>query len=128
MSEKIAVCLDFDGILAHYTKWDGTIGSPIAEGKKLVQMLRDAGYKIVVQSCRTNPIYRNTEKAKQEMESWLRDNDIPFDEVFTDGKAFAYVYVDDRGVTFPSNRGPASTVFRDIEERIREIQSIEVEK
>jgi len=112
---KFTVCLDFDGVLAHYTEWNGTIGALVPEGKRLAEMLRDAEYKIVIQSCRNHPQFKAVEENKQEMEKWLIEQDIPFDEIETEGKAFADVYVDDRGVNFPSNMGPAITVFDEIQ-------------
>jgi len=116
MTEPITVCLDFDGVLAHYTEWYGTIGKVNPEGKKLAQMLRSAGYKIVIQSCRTNPVFKAVEKNRREMGAWRIEKGIPFDEIFVEGKAFAHVYVDDRGVNFPLNKGPADTVFQKIQE------------
>jgi len=116
MTEPITVCLDFDGVLAYYIEWDGTIGRVNPEGKKLAQMIRDAGYKIVIQSCRTNPVFKSVEKNRNGMEKWLIENGIPFDEIEVGGKAFAHVYVDDRGVNFPLNMGPADSIFKQIQE------------
>ena len=115
MTEPTTICLDFDGVLAHYIKWDGTIGELIPEGRRLALMLKRRGYKIVIQSCRTHIDFNAVEKNKREMEEWLLNNDIPFDEIETDGKAFAHVYVDDRGVNFPSNKGSAEQVFKEVE-------------
>ena len=108
------VCLDFDGVLAQYSVWNGLIGASIPEGAKLARMLKREGFKVVVQSCRTN---RDLDKQRLNYDSiilWLRDHDIPFDELVVSGKALADVYVDDRGVNFPSNEGPAEMVFREI--------------
>lgn len=121
MTEPITVCLDFDGVLANYTVWNGTIGELIPEGIKLARLLHNTGFKIIVQSCRTNPSFGDAEKNKIEMASWLIKNEVPVDEICTEGKAMANIYVDDRCVHFPSNKGPAIFVFAVIMKRLKDI-------
>lgn len=121
MTEPITVCLDFDGVLANYTVWNGTIGELNPEGIRLARLLHNTGFKIIVQSCRTNPSFKDAEKNKQEMMAWLIKNKIPFDELCTEGKAVANIYVDDMCVHFPSNKGPAVFVFSVILKRLKEV-------
>ncbi|KKN39369.1 hypothetical protein LCGC14_0744030 [marine sediment metagenome] len=112
------VCLDFDGVLAHYIHWkDGGIGEPNPEGVKLVRLLKANGYRVVVQSCRTSPVFGADRAVEQTaaIGAWLAQHGIPVDEVVTEGKAVAHAYVDDRAVYFSPNRGPASLAFAEIE-------------
>ena len=112
------VCLDFDGVLAYYTHWsDGAIGEPNPEGVKLVRLLKASGYRIVVQSCRTSPVFGADRAVEQTaaIGAWFVQHDLVVDEIVTEGKAVAHAYVDDRAVPFSPNRGPASLAFAEIE-------------
>jgi len=115
MNEK-TICLDFDGVLAYYTEWDGTIGNPNPEGIKLAMLLHDNGYKIIIQSCRTHSTWGKTTENLDEMKKWLEKNSVPYDEIESGNKAFAHIYVDDRAINFPANKGPASQIFEQISE------------
>ena len=54
MVDKIAV-FDLDGVLAEYHGFgNGDIGKPLELGIKLAERMHDAGFKIVIQTCRTS--------------------------------------------------------------------------
>jgi adenylylsulfate kinase len=103
------VCVDLDGVLAHYEGWRGAhhIGEPIPEGFVLLKALRAMGFKIIIHTCRMNGQWPGVDyqESRRRLEEWLDDHGIPYDRVATqmDGKPFADVYVDDRAVHF--NRG-----------------------
>lgn len=122
---SITVCLDLDGVLAYYDGWisETHIGHPNPEGVKLAKMLRDADMRIIVDTCRLNHCWEGCDYVASEklIRQWLKDNDIPFDELWTrGGKPFADIYVDDRGVHFPSNVGSAELVFAEIMDRLND--------
>ena len=114
------VCLDFDGVLAHYTEWNGTIGEPNPEGVKLLKKLHEAGYKIVLQSCRWHRDWEEADKRRTEVGAWLVQNGLAqyIHDIEPGSKALADVYVDDRAVHFPLNQGPADEVYKKILSRI----------
>jgi hypothetical protein len=106
VSHQKTVCFDFDGVLASYDGWKGgAIGEPIPEGEVLASACRAMGYKIVISTCRTHPQHGPYEGQLQAMEVWLDENKIPYDEIDVDGKPFAHVYIDDRGMFFDQSMG-----------------------
>ena len=53
---KKTICIDFDGVLAHYDGWKGEdhLGEPIEGMKELIHSLRfDHNYTIIIYSCRS---------------------------------------------------------------------------
>ena len=112
------VCLDFDGVLAYYTEWNGKIGEPNSEGIKLARMLKKEGFEIVIQSCRWHSDFEDSSNKSHEVIEWLLEHEVPFDRLEYGSKAFANVYVDDRAAHFPLNQGPAKDVFEKILSRI----------
>jgi hypothetical protein len=48
------VALDFDGVLAEYDGWRGVdhMGKPLPGAREFVQRLKDAGFCVIVHSCR----------------------------------------------------------------------------
>lgn len=112
------ICLDFDGVLAYYTKWDGKIGKPNPEGVKLARMLKAEGFEIVIQSCRWHTDFEDSSSNSHKVIMWLLEHNIPFDKIEYGSKALADIYVDDRAIHFPLNQGPAKEVYEKIISRI----------
>jgi len=116
------VAIDFDGVLAHYTTWKGEwrLGVPNEQGILLVNMLHEAGVDLITYTCRNNPEMNkqsgvDTSKVNEMLQQWLIENGIAFCELYTGcGKPWAHAYVDDRSVYFPTNVGPAETVFKEV--------------
>ena len=116
------VCLDFDGLLAKHTQWKGAeyLGPPNEEGAKLARMLHDDGVRLWVLTCRNNREMNkitgiDTLAMESQIVMWLVDNELSFCELWTGhGKPFAHAYVDDRGVYFPRNVGPAEIAYKAI--------------
>ena len=99
------VCFDLDGVLAEYTEWveDSPIGAPIEVGIKLARFFKEAGWNVVIQSCRTNPDIAGEKNAQNQwtlIYNWLIANGVPFGFISRSGKALADYYIDDRGVFF----------------------------
>jgi hypothetical protein len=103
---RVAV-FDLDGVLAEYHGWpkDGSIGKPIPLGVELAHKMADAGFDILVQSCRTNAAHGEAAAQLQHdrILGWLRENSLGFAELWTEGKAMGDVYFDDRAVHVPLN-------------------------
>jgi len=101
---KPTVCFDLDGTLAEYDGWKGgEIGFPIKSGVSLLKHFWEEGWRILIQSCRTNHQFGQIEEQHQAIRLWLNRNQIPYDEIVTEGKAVADIYFCDRTVTFRSN-------------------------
>ncbi len=116
------VALDFDGVLAHYTHWKGekVLGKPNEEGEKLARMLHADRVKLWVHTCRNSRELNkitgiDTLAMESRIQMWLVDYELSFIELWTGhGKPPAHAYVDDRGVYFPRNVGPAEVAYKAI--------------
>lgn len=97
---KPIVCWDFDGVIHSYTTpWQGTtvIPDPPVEGiDKLLQSVKDAGYKNVVVSSRCATI-EGLEAVKEYLKKYKLTKCI--DSVQME-KPPALVYIDDRAICF----------------------------
>lgn len=96
---KKTIAIDFDGVIHSYHKglYDGTIYGYVLPGaKEQLKLFREKGYNIIINTARivdyeTNKL--NPEK-KRILEKWLREHDIPYDDIFP--KPIAHIYIDDR--------------------------------
>jgi adenylylsulfate kinase len=109
------LAVDFDGVIANYDgyKGPGVLGLPREDVRLALHTLRREGWKIVI----------HTTRSWAEIESYLQQHDIPFDEYnrnsdyATGGqKPVADVYWDDRAVCYSGDAA------RDLE-RIRNFRT-----
>ena len=99
------ICVDFDGVIADYSKgWQGaaTFGTPLPGAADALAGLRAAGWKVIIHT---------TRKGTLALRSYLHEHGIPYDEInrnsdqppgSNEGKPIADVYLDDRAVRFQS--------------------------
>ncbi|MFA6971405.1 MAG: hypothetical protein WC208_08400 [Gallionella sp.] len=93
------LAIDFDGTICEH-KFPA-IGEPKRSVKRVMKALHDAGCKIIIYSCRCNPSLPDFPKYQDEMEAWLKEQELPYDEIWKGiGKPIAHVYIDDRGIPF----------------------------
>ena len=102
------IAVDFDGVLAEYSGWKGVevLGAPRMDVIKVLRVLRQEGWKIVV----------HTTRSEQHIIDYLSLHDIPYDEINRNshyptagGKPVATVYWDDRAVRYSGD------AFQDLE-------------
>lgn len=97
---KRTICLDFDGVIHGYQSgWKGAHiipDMPVTGTKEAIEKLRET-WKVVVYSSRSGQ-----EGGKAAMAEWITKHGIEVDEL-ADHKPPAFIYVDDRGVTFNGN-------------------------
>ena len=89
------VAIDFDGVLNCYEGWKTDMHltrEPVRGSLKFVNRLLDAGYGVVIFTCRE----------MKSVYAWLRDNKFPMITV-TNHKPAAKVYIDDRAYRFDGN-------------------------
>jgi len=99
---QVVLIIDFDGTICE-NKFPA-IGEPKPQAIEVMQALDKAGFKIVIHTCRANPEISGQKKSDQyikEMEDWLKENKIPYDEVWRGvGKPIGHLYIDDHAFPF----------------------------
>ncbi len=94
-------CIDYDGTIRNWRTGE------LEEGvKEALTRLREAGYYISILSCRTSKEYADysgQQIQKKNIETFLIDNEIPFDEILDYDKPIANVYIDDAGIEYNGN-------------------------
>ena len=90
--------IDFDGTIVE-SKFP-EVGELKPNVVKVLQSLDKAGFKIIIHTCRANKS-KNRKKYMKDMEKCLKDNKIPYDEIWTgQGKPFVNLFVDDFAFPF----------------------------
>ena len=103
MSKRIIV--DFDGTIINNNVYPN-FSEPKPGVKEALKKLKEEGYYISIHSCRNSLELTNRPKDAQKlMEEYLKDNDIPFDEIIEFSKPVADYYIDDRAIEFKDNWG-----------------------
>jgi len=100
------VCVDLDGVLAHYEGWKGLneFGNPLPGALEFMWELKKRGYYIVVATARLSgdACAANDADFKvvaRYVHDYLVRWNLPYDEVWVrPGKPLAIAYVDDRAV------------------------------
>lgn len=99
MLRRKTIAVDFDGVLAEYDGWKGDdqLGSPRMDVVKVLKLLRQEGWKIIV----------HTTRSGLHLSDYLANHAIPYDEIncnssYTTGgsKPVATVYWDDRALRY----------------------------
>ena len=113
----LSICFDVDGVLCD----DSDSNIPYAKRKpypwvsEVLHNIKTAGHTIKIQTARyMNKFDGNQLKAiehgKSELIFWLKEHNIPFDEVYL-GKAGADYYLDDKAFRMESNKGCIDWLF-----------------
>ncbi|KKL03610.1 hypothetical protein LCGC14_2624410 [marine sediment metagenome] len=94
--------LDFDNTVRN---WE--TGEPEPGVREAIERLRKKGYYISILSCRTGKewVGKRNEKMMQKkfIEDFMKEYEIPFDEVLDYDKPIADVYIDDAGIEYKNN-------------------------
>lgn len=96
------ICVDFDETI---TSNNAFSGAPTLrpDAKKYLQYLRDLGFTIAIYSCRNNPEVKEHPELMREMCQFIKDNDVPYDEIIESPKPLAAWTIDDRAIHFNGN-------------------------
>lgn len=98
---KVAI-VDFDKTLCN-SKWPN-MGPPMDGAKEALEEMKKMGWTINVCSCRTSvevypyPIDRLEQTRK--MADWMKENNMPFDNILNVDKPLGDAYIDDCGHGF----------------------------
>ncbi|MCA9194206.1 MAG: hypothetical protein KDB03_20700 [Planctomycetales bacterium] len=99
-TRRRTICLDFDGVIHSYRSgWQGheIIPDPPIHGCEIaISKLREH-YRVVVHSARCA-----TQEGREAIARWLKQHRIEVDEI-CEHKPPAFVYLDDRAITFRGN-------------------------
>lgn len=99
-----AIVVDFDGFIVEHSFPE--IGELRDGAREFLCNLRDAGYKIIIASCRNNSdVNQNDSIHLANLVDFMKDNDLPYDWIDDgkSGKALGRAYCDDRNVPFYSD-------------------------
>jgi hydroxymethylpyrimidine pyrophosphatase-like HAD family hydrolase len=102
--KRKTIVVDFDGTIAEDKFPD--IGKPMPGVKPALQRLIDAGYEIVVFTCRMACDKGHTRaeanEQKQDITEWLDKNEIPYTKIEDgfNGKPRALFYVDNKNLEY----------------------------
>ena len=95
------IAVDFDDTII--VKVFGTF-VPAKDCIDALNILRDAGYKIMIHSARSWSNWADKDEREEEMRQLLVQWGVPFDLIYVgEGKPPAFAYVDDRGIRFNNN-------------------------
>lgn len=107
MEGKITLAIDFDGTLVDFSGgWKGVdvCGEPLPHAVETLKKFREANFKIIIYSCRTNTGLNpsmSIVRLHNEFKAHLDRLGFVYDEIFVGtGKPIAHVYIDDRGFYF----------------------------
>jgi len=95
------IIVDFDGTLCKFAFPD--VGGYQQGAREALQTLKNKGYKVVIHSVRTAAYWGNRDRQHhiKAIETFLKDNNIPYDEIMLDcDKPIAVAYIDDRGINY----------------------------
>ena len=95
MSNKMNICVDFDGVLNTYNGWKGEeeLFEPMIGAREFLQVLSKK-YNVIILSTRPYP----------KIWEWLKKYDLKqYVKDVTNHKTGAIAYIDDRGLKFDGN-------------------------
>jgi len=99
--EKKRIVVDFDGTIAH-DKYPN-VGDPMPGVKRALEALKDAGYEIIIFTCRlTDRKPTEKEAEKERIEKWMKDHGIPFSYIDdgTNGKPRSEYTIDNKALNY----------------------------
>lgn len=102
-ANKPAAVIDLDGTIAREDSRDLMANEPEPGAREALQRLKDAGFEVVVYTCRTNS--RSTPDVEGEasnVKEWLDRHEIPYDRIDLgyEGKPHAQVYIDNKAMRY----------------------------
>ncbi len=112
------VCVDFDGVLNHssgpYNQ--NHFGAPIPEGLKLLGLLKERGWNVVIHTAR---------KSQGSVSEWLRKQGFP-GLLVTSHKVPAVAYIDDRALPWNEYDSKAEDILKYLEDKTGEEQILKL--
>ena len=119
------VCVDLDGVLAKYERWQGLdkLGAPLPGAVAFTRHLAEVAH-IVIFTTRCNEAMNRDEPAEllqERIQLWLDEHGFVYHQIYAgQGKPHAAAYVDDRGVSCcPQTHGESE--FQVAVDRVKEL-------
>ena len=96
---KKTLAIDFDGTICKYQKFGPITNEPNEGAKEIITQLKEAGWIIIVHTCRAKKEFEDYQKSIDDIRDWMDHHSIPFDEI-TASTPIATAYIDARGIRF----------------------------
>ncbi len=97
------ITVDFDGTITDDVFPD--VGNPKDGVIEALQRLSEAGFEIIIHTCRTGSYFKGMldEDQFDRVRDYLEYYDIPFDQIWVPDKPIASAYIDDKGIRYKNN-------------------------
>lgn len=97
------IVVDFDGTITDDVFPD--MGNPKEGVIEALQRLNEAGFEIIIHSCRTGTYFKDmlNEDQFERIEDFMQYYNMPFDRIWTPDKPIASAYVDDKAIRYQNN-------------------------
>jgi hypothetical protein len=105
MKKNPSLVVDFDGVICEHRFPD--VGEPTEGVQEALDTLREAGYRIVIHSCRTSFKFKNLLIGDQfdRIKEYMNYYKLSFDDVWVPDKPIGVAYIDDKAMNFKNNWG-----------------------
>ena len=100
---RTPIVVDFDGTICEHKFPD--IGEPMPGVKEALDTLKNAGFQVIIHSCRTASYWKNILPGNQIklVEGFMKYHKLPYDSIWTPDKPIAAAYIDDKAIRFNNN-------------------------
>ena len=103
MVEKTPIVIDFDGTICEHKFPD--IGEPNAWRKRGAGNFKEAGYRIIIHTCRTASYWKGIIPGNQPklIEGFMKYHKLPYDTIWMPDQPIGVAYIDDKAIRFENN-------------------------
>ncbi len=97
------IVIDFDGTIADDVFPD--VGNPQEGVVEALNTLKEAGFEIIIHSCRTGSYFKDAldEDQFERIEDFMNYYNMPFDRIWVPDKPIASAYIDDKAIRYRNN-------------------------
>lgn len=97
------IVVDFDGTITDDVFPD--VGNPKEGVVEALNKLKEAGFEIIIHSCRTGSYFKDVlnEDQFERIKDYMEYYNMPFDRIWVPDKPIASAYIDDKAIRYQNN-------------------------